>query len=165
MPRNVDSAASDLYNFYLYNIDDLTQIVQQTRSAREIEVPRAELIVEEHVGKFLTWQASVELIGVVEALRHKLKAERAEFVRDRAERVPGLTSEQREQVDRVRDRDTIFLEVDFAHHPSVAGSSRRTWCSSHCTRTVWPIQPGGGAWYAPTTSTKPSRWTTRSPNA
>jgi glutamyl-tRNA reductase len=103
MPRNVDPAAADLYNFYLYNIDDLTHIVQQNRSAREGEVPRAEVIVDEHVGKFLTWQASVELIGVVEALRHKLKAQRAEFVRERAERVPGLTSEQREHVETMID--------------------------------------------------------------
>ena len=104
MPRNVDPDAADLYNFYLYNIDDLTQIVQQNRSARESEIPRAEVIVDEHVGKFLTWQASVNLIGVVEALRHKLKAERAEFIRERAERIPGLTSEQREQVETIIDQ-------------------------------------------------------------
>lgn len=103
MPRNVDPAAADLYNFYLYNVDDLTQIVQQNRSARENEVPRAELIVDEHIGKFLTWQASVELIGVVEALRHKLKTERAEFIRERAEKVPGLTAEQRQHVETMID--------------------------------------------------------------
>jgi len=104
MPRNVDPDAADLYNFYLYNIDDRTQIVQQNRSARESEIPRAEVIVDEHVGKFLTWQASVDLIGIVEALRHKLKAERAEFIRERAERIPGLTSEQREQVEAIIDQ-------------------------------------------------------------
>src|SRR6266700_3271365 len=57
-----------------HNIDDLTQIVQQNRTTREGEVPRAEVIVDEHVGKFLTWQASVEIMGVVEALRDKLKS-------------------------------------------------------------------------------------------
>jgi glutamyl-tRNA reductase len=103
VPRNIDSAAASLYNFYLYNIDDLTQIVQQNRNSREGEVPRAEVIVDEHVSKFLTWQASVELIGVVETLRHKLKAERAEFVRERAERIPSLTHEQREQVEAMID--------------------------------------------------------------
>jgi glutamyl-tRNA reductase len=103
VPRNIDSAAASLYNFYLYNIDDLTHIVQQNRNSREGEVPRAEVIVDEHVSKFLTWQASVELIGVVETLRHKLKAERAEFVRERAERIPSLTHEQREQVEAMID--------------------------------------------------------------
>lgn len=103
VPRNVDPASADLYNFYLYNIDDLTQIVHQNRSARESEVPRAEAIVEEHVGKFLTWQASVELIGIVDALRHKLKEDRAAFIRERAERVPGLTPEQRSQMEALID--------------------------------------------------------------
>ncbi len=103
VPRNIDPAAASLYNFYLYNIDDLTQIVQQNRTSREGEVPRAELIVDEHVSKFLTWRASVELISVVETLRHKLKADRAEFVRERAERVNGLTPEQREQVEALID--------------------------------------------------------------
>lgn len=103
VPRNIDPTAASLYNFYLYNIDDLTQIVQQNRTSREGEVPRAEVIVDEHVAKFLTWQASVELIGVVESLRHKLKADRAEFVRERAESVNGLTPEQREQVEALID--------------------------------------------------------------
>jgi glutamyl-tRNA reductase len=103
LPRNIDPAAADLYNFYLYNIDDLTQIVQQNRSSRESEVPGAELIVDEHVAKFLTWQASVEIIGVVEALRNKLKVERAAFVHERAERVSGLSPEQREQVETLID--------------------------------------------------------------
>jgi glutamyl-tRNA reductase len=103
VPRNIDPTAASLYNFYLYNIDDLTQIVHQNRTSREGEVPRAELIVDEHVSKFLTWQASVELISVVETLRHKLKADRAEFVRERAERVNGLTPEQREQVEALID--------------------------------------------------------------
>ena len=103
MPRNVDPTAADLYNFYLYNIDDLAQIVQQNRSAREGEVPHAEVIVDEHVGKFLTWQTSVEIIGVVEALRRKLKADRAEFVSERADRFTGLSSEQREQVETLID--------------------------------------------------------------
>jgi glutamyl-tRNA reductase len=103
VPRNIDPAAASLYNFYLYNIDDLTQIVRQNRTSRESEVPRAEVIVDEHVSKFLTWQASVELISVVETLRHKLKADRAEFVRECAERIPSLTQEQREQVESLID--------------------------------------------------------------
>src|SRR6267143_4459099 len=50
------------------NTDDLTEIVQQNRNARESEVPRAQGIVNEHVTKFLSWQASVELVGLVYAL-------------------------------------------------------------------------------------------------
>src|SRR5260221_11964578 len=41
--------------------------------------------------------------SIVEALRHKLKSERAEFIRQRADRVAGLTIEQREQVESLID--------------------------------------------------------------
>jgi glutamyl-tRNA reductase len=103
LPRNVENTAADLYNLYLYNIDDLTEIVEQNRGARQNEVPRAEAIVEEHVEKFLTWQASVELISVVEALRGKLVEERAAFVRDRLQQIANLTPEQRTHLECVMD--------------------------------------------------------------
>jgi glutamyl-tRNA reductase len=99
VPRNVDPAASDLYNLYVYNIDDLTEIVQQNRGARESEIPRAELIVEEHVGKFLSWQASVELVGLVDELRVRLHDERASFVRARMESMKHLSADDRERME------------------------------------------------------------------
>src|SRR5215469_9316771 len=112
LPRNVESSAADLYNLYLYNIDDLTEIVEQNRGARQSEVPRAEAIVEEHVGKFLTWQTSVELIGVVEALRGKLKEERATFIRDRIQYLNHLSAEQKSQTEALMDEllEKLLLE-------------------------------------------------------
>lgn len=112
LPRNVEAAAAELYNLYLYNIDDLTQIVEQNRGARQSEIPRAEAIVEEHVEKFLTWQASVEIIGMVEALRGKLKEERAVFVRERIQSMPHLSSEQRAQMETLMDEllEKLLLE-------------------------------------------------------
>jgi glutamyl-tRNA reductase len=114
LPRNVESTAADLYNLYLYNIDDLTQIVEHNRDARQSQVPRAEGIVDEHVDKFLTWQASVELIGMVETLRGKLKEERAAFVLERVQRVPHLSPEQREQMESLMDELLEKLLLDPA---------------------------------------------------
>src|SRR6478736_2498253 len=42
LPRNIEASAAELYNVYIYNMDDLTDIVQQNRQARESEIPRAE---------------------------------------------------------------------------------------------------------------------------
>ncbi len=112
MPRNIDAAVSKLYNVYVYTMDDLSEIVQQNRNARESEIPRAESIVEEHVGKFLSWQASVELVGVVEALRARMQEERAAFVRARAEAVKHLTEADRVHVERLMDEmlEKLLLE-------------------------------------------------------
>lgn len=99
VPRNIEASAGDLYNVYLYNIDDLTQIVEQNRQARQSEIPRAEAIVEEHVGKFLSWQASVEAVALLEALRGKLQHERAAFLRERLDGMPHLSPDDRRRVE------------------------------------------------------------------
>jgi glutamyl-tRNA reductase len=112
LPRNVEASAADLYNAYVYNIDDLTEIVEQNRHARESEVPKAETIVDEHVGKFLSWQASVELVGLVDALRARLREERAAFIRARMDSMNHLSAGERERMESMMDEllEKLLLE-------------------------------------------------------
>ena len=112
LPRNIDSGAAKLYNVYLYSMDDLSEIVQQNRNAREGEVPKAQAIVDEHVGKFLSWQASVELVGLVDALRSRLKDERSAFVHARMESMSHLSESQRAQMENMMDEllEKLLLE-------------------------------------------------------
>jgi len=112
MPRNIDGSVSNLYNIYVYTMDDLSEIVQQNRSARQNEIPRAESIVEEHVGKYLSWQASVELVGLVNALRTKMREERASFIRARVESIAHLTEADRAFVEKLMDEmlERLILE-------------------------------------------------------
>lgn len=111
VPRNIEAAVATLYNVYAYNLDDLSDIVQQNRNARETEIPRAEAIVEEHVEKFLSWQASVELVGLVQALRTRLRDERASFVRSRMETVNHWDPAHRERMESLMDEllDQLLL--------------------------------------------------------
>lgn len=103
LPRNIESAAADLYNTYLYNLDDLSSIVSQNRQAREGEVPRAEAIIEDHVSKFLSWQASVELVSFVAALRARLREDRAAFLHARLAQATHLTPQDREQIESIME--------------------------------------------------------------
>src|SRR5262249_26344500 len=103
LPRNIDSSVGKLYNVYLYNVDDLTEIVAQNRHARENEIPKADGIVEEHVGKFLSWQTSVELVGLVNELRTRMRAERAQFIRTRVESLRHLNEADRDEVGKLMD--------------------------------------------------------------
>jgi glutamyl-tRNA reductase len=114
MPRNIEAAATDLYNLYVYNLDDLSGIVQQNRQAREGEIPRAEAIVEDHVGKFLSWQASVELVGLVQALRARLREERTRFLHTRLASVTHLTPKDREHMEVLMDELLEKLLVEPA---------------------------------------------------
>jgi len=112
LPRNIEASAADLYNIYMYNIDDLTEIVEQNRHARESEVPRAETIVDEHVGKFLSWQASVELVGLVDALRARLREEREAFIRARMDSMNHLSEAEQGRMESLMDEllEKLLLE-------------------------------------------------------
>src|ERR1700675_4504504 len=105
LPRNIEPAAAEIYNVYLYNLDDLGGIVQQSRAMRENEIPRAETIVDEHVGKFLSWQASVELVGLVDELRARLQHERTAFIHDRMETMKHLSAHDRHQMEMLMGED------------------------------------------------------------
>lgn len=114
MPRNVDGEVGSLYNVYLYNIDDLSEIVEQNKQARASEIPRVEEIIEEHVGKFQSWQTSLEAGALVEQLRSKLHAERADFLREPLEAMTHLSAADRERITRITEELVEFLVLNRA---------------------------------------------------
>ncbi len=98
VPRNVAADAAGLYNFYLYNIDDLGEIVEQNKRAREAEIPRAETIISEHIVKFEGWRAVFEAGSVVDDLRGRFHKHREALLRERAEELRGLPAEERQRI-------------------------------------------------------------------
>ena len=98
VPRNIASDVADIYNTYLYNIDDLTEIVEQNKKARVGEIPRAEAIIDEQVDKFQHWQAGVAAGAVLGDLRKKLNIEQEAFVRELLASAPNLSDADRAQV-------------------------------------------------------------------
>jgi glutamyl-tRNA reductase len=112
MPRNIDARVAKLYNVYVYNLDDLSDIVQQNRQARENEIPRAESIVEAHVGKFLSWQASVELVSLVDELRARVREERGAFIKARMDSMAHLSEPDRLRMESLMDEllEKLLLE-------------------------------------------------------
>src|SRR5262249_20182000 len=88
----------------VYNIDDLTEIVEQNKKARHAEIPKAEAIIEEQIGKFLHWQAGATTAAVLGELRAKLAEEREAFLRERLAAMPNLSERDRAQIaDLLRD--------------------------------------------------------------
>jgi len=103
VPRNVAPDSAGLYNLYLYNVDDLTEIVEQNKKAREAEIPRAEGIIEEHIVKFMNWQAGLEATSVLADLRTKLSSERDSFLGERLASMPQLSDADRAQLSALLD--------------------------------------------------------------
>jgi glutamyl-tRNA reductase len=103
VPRNAEPEIAKVYNLYLYNVDDLGEIVEQNRKAREAEIPRAEAIISEHVVKFAAWQSNVQAFALMDRLREHLHAERQTFVNERLSDMPGLSAEDRQRVARMTE--------------------------------------------------------------
>jgi len=103
VPRNIDPAAAELYNVFLYGVDDLEEIVQQNRQAREGEVPHAEAIVREHVEKFAAWQSGANAVNALAELRQKLRLQREYFTDARSEELARFSAEERERILRMMD--------------------------------------------------------------
>ena len=98
VPRNVAARAAGLYNLYLYNIDDLGEIVEQNKRAREAEIPRAEAIITEHIGRFESWRAALEAGSIVDDLRSRFRQHRETLLRERLSGVEHLSAEERQRI-------------------------------------------------------------------
>jgi glutamyl-tRNA reductase len=82
MPRDVEPAAGEIEQVFLYNIDDLQATVRENLARRASEVTRAEAIVGEEMDKFAVWYRSRGVIPTVVALRERFEAiRRAELER------------------------------------------------------------------------------------
>lgn len=116
VPRNIDPAVEPLYNVYLYNIDNLNEIVEHNRKAREQEVPRAEAIVVEHVTKFEAWQSGMLMHTLLEELHAKLEREREAFLLEHRELIRRLSPEERRLFGALAEQ---VLER-LVHEPAIA---------------------------------------------
>jgi glutamyl-tRNA reductase len=103
VPRNVDAGADGLYNLYLYNIDNLGEIVEQNRKAREAEVPRAEAIVEEHLSKFEAWRATLEAGSIVDDLRDRFHKHRELLIREKLAEMNDVSPGERARIARITE--------------------------------------------------------------
>jgi glutamyl-tRNA reductase len=100
LPRDVEPAAGEIEQVFLYNIDDLQATVRENLARRASEVDRAEAIVSEEVEKFGAWFRSRGAIPTVIALRQHFEGvRRTELERLAPMKLSSLSSEARARVD------------------------------------------------------------------
>jgi len=68
VPRDVEPAVNNFDNVYVYDIDDLKEVVEENLAHRRDEARQAVAIVEEEVGFFCAWLRSLELQPTITAL-------------------------------------------------------------------------------------------------
>jgi glutamyl-tRNA reductase len=98
VPRNVAADATGLYNLYLYNVDDLGEVVERNKKARESEIPRAEALITEHLAKFEAWRTALEAASIVDDLRDHFHKHREMVIREKLSDMKDISPEERARI-------------------------------------------------------------------
>lgn len=74
VPRDIDPAADGIENVYLYNIDNLQDIVDENIKNRRRESIKAEEIIREEVAQYTNWLKELEAVPTIVSLRSKAES-------------------------------------------------------------------------------------------
>jgi glutamyl-tRNA reductase len=69
VPRDIDPAINRMTNAYVYDIDDLKEVVTENIEDREREAVKADRLVDEAVIQFRKWHESLDVVPTIKALR------------------------------------------------------------------------------------------------
>jgi glutamyl-tRNA reductase len=73
IPCNVEKSAAALPGITLVNVDELSRIKDETLQKRTAEVPKAKVIIAEHIGEWVNWYKMRQHVPVLKAVKTKLK--------------------------------------------------------------------------------------------
>ena len=114
VPRDVEPAAAEIEQVFLYNIDDLQAIVRENIQKRGAEVTHAEQIVEEEVIKFSSWHRAREVVPTIVALRQRFESIRKSELERLDFKLASLPPDARQRVDEV----THLIVEKLLLHPT-----------------------------------------------
>jgi glutamyl-tRNA reductase len=100
VPRDLDPAIDGLEGCYLYDIDDLESVVEESLARRRHEAAAAEAMVVAEADRFHEWQASREVVPAIASLRAHAEEIRAAEL----ERARGLSERERRAVESITAR-------------------------------------------------------------
>ena len=106
VPRDIEPSVNKLDNVFLYDIDDLSQIVAESLEGRAAEATRAEAIALEEATSFEAWTLERALtptiVGLRERTRAMLLAELQRSLAGKLKHLPGA------------DRDALRVMIEAA---------------------------------------------------
>jgi glutamyl-tRNA reductase len=99
VPRDLDPGINDIDNVYLYNIDDLKEVVEQGWERRRHEAVKAERLVAAETLKFLHWLETLAVYPTIIALKDKAEAICQAELKKTVNQLGALTPEQRQALE------------------------------------------------------------------
>jgi len=142
VPRDIEPAVGELSNVFLYDIDDLQQVIEANLAQRRRQVPRVRAIIQEEVADFLSWFRARDVVPTIIDLRQHLDQIRETELEWVLPRLDGLSE---------RERDVILtfsrrLVNKILHHPTVYlkqhADGRETYLYTEAIRDLFAIDDG-----------------------
>lgn len=94
VPRDIEPTVNDLSNVFLYDIDDLSGVVESNLEERMREARKAEGIIDEELAAFESWLESMEVVPTVAALRARAERIREAELEKAIKRLGGLSEKE-----------------------------------------------------------------------
>jgi len=115
VPRNVDPLVNRIDNVYVYNVDDLQEVVAANLKERGREAHAAEAIIDEEIEKFYRWIKSLDVVPTIIALRRACDEIRK---RELAKALSSIDSEKLSAKERKAiEAMTGAIVNKILHHP------------------------------------------------
>ena len=99
VPRNIDPSVNDVANVFLYDIDDLQEVVNANLRERMKEAERAETLVSEEVERMMARLKVVEITPTIVGLQEQLEQIRSAEIEKARRRYGPFTSQQEEALE------------------------------------------------------------------
>lgn len=74
VPRDIDPEMNKVDNIYVYDVDDLQDVVDTNMQERKKEASLAESIIEDMTDSFLSWKKNLQVVPTIVELRQKVKS-------------------------------------------------------------------------------------------
>jgi glutamyl-tRNA reductase len=112
VPRDLDPGINDLDNVYLYNIDDLKEVVEENRERRQEAAVQAERLVAAETRKFMDWLKTLSVYPTIISLREKAQAICQAELKKTLGHLGPLTPEQQQSLEVMTESITSKLLHD-----------------------------------------------------
>lgn len=101
VPRDLDPKLNEIENVYLYDIDDLSSVVEMNRAERDKEAVKATRIVDEESLKFERYYQGLAVTPTILELRRKVEDIGIQELEKTLGKLSGVTEADRKQLERM----------------------------------------------------------------
>lgn len=94
VPRDIDPALNEIDGVFLYNIDDLQQMVDENLAERQKIAATIEVMINEAIVEFHTWLNTLGVVPLISALRTKALSIQAQTMTSLERKLPDLSERE-----------------------------------------------------------------------